>query len=286
MRLYEMNADLYKVDGGAFFGVVPRSSWAKVYPPDDVNRVTIATRSLLVETGNRRILIDTGMGNKQNSRFFSYHNRHGEHALINSLEKEGFSADDITDVLLTHLHFDHSGGAINQLEDGRLTPAFKNATYWSNEKQWKWALHANERETHSFIPENIHPIEASGQLSFLSDDECLIPELKVEFVYGHTEALMIPHIQYKDTTLVFVTDLIPSVAHMSLPYVMAYDIRPLETMREKKDLLRRAIDGRYVFFFQHDAMVECCTVRAGEKQVQAEEVFALKELDEITSVKV
>ena len=271
------------------FGVVPKSLWSKRHPPDENNLCTWAMRCLLVENNGRLILIDNGMGDKQDDKFFGHYQPHGDDTLEGSLKKHGFSTDDITDVLLTHLHFDHCGGSIKRkiIGDG-FEPTFRNARYWSNEYHWEWAIHPNDREKASFLKENILPIEASGQLEFVdigrrSNEENVyvrnvLPQIDVFLVNGHTDAMMIPHIKYKGRTIVFMADLLPSVNHIPLPWVMAYDTRPLLTLAEKRDMLKVAADNDFVLFFEHDPQVECATVEHTEKGVRLKETFKLSDL--------
>lgn len=242
MNLYTVNCGHFKLDGGAMFGVVPKSIWNELNPADENNMCSWATRSLLIETGNRLILVDCGMGDKQSEKFFGYYYLHGSDNLDRSLAANGFHRDDITDVFLTHLHFDHCGGAIKK-EDDKLVPAFKNAVYWSNEAHWNWAMYPNPREKASFLKENILPIQESGRLKFIDDitsdavqfDTALFLEnVSIRFANGHTDAMMLPQVQYKEKTIVFMADLLPSPGHIPLPYVMAYDTRPLITMTEKE----------------------------------------------------
>ena len=232
MNLYTIDTGLFKLDGGAMFGVVPKSMWQKLNPPDENNMCSWALRCLLVEDGDRLILIDTGMGNKQDDKFFGHYYLHGDDTLDKSLAKHGFSKDDITDVFLTHLHFDHCGGSIIR-EGEKLRPAFNNAIYWSNEQHWGWAVNPNDREKASFLKDNILPIQESGQLQFIetADDIAFSENIKIRFAYGHTDAMMLPQISYRGKTIVYVADLLPSVAHIPLPYIMAYDMFPLQTLK-------------------------------------------------------
>jgi len=285
VKLYPINAGNFKLDGGAMFGVVPKSLWTRTNPADENNMINMATRCLLVEDGDRLILIDNGMGNKQSDKFFGYYYLYGDDSLEKSLKSVGFSADDITDVFLSHLHFDHCGGSINWNADRTgYEPAFKNATYWSNELHWKWASEPNIREKASFLKENINPIEHSGQLKFLNiannDELCEgpVPDFSLLTVNGHTESMMLPHITYKDQTVVFVADLVPTHGHIPLPYVMGYDTRPLLTMEEKASFLKRAADEKYILFFEHDPDIECCTVYHTEKGVRLKEKLRLQDL--------
>lgn len=261
------------------FGVVPKSIWNRINPADDNNMCSWALRCLLIEDGNRLILIDNGMGDKQDQKFFGYYYLHGNDSLEGSLKKLGFGIDDITDVVLTHLHFDHCGGSIKYNSDRtKLEPAFKNATYYSNEKHWQWATHPNLREKASFLKENILPIQESGQLKFIDKNTELIPGLTFKEVNGHTEAMMLPLIKYKDTTVAYMADLVPSAGHLPLPYVMAYDMRPLETLKEKEIILNEAADNNWTLFFEHDPSIECVTLEKTEKGVRKKEALKLSEL--------
>lgn len=279
MRLFSINAGHFKLDGGAMFGVVPKSMWQKLNPPDENNMCSWAMRCLLIEDEDRLILIDNGMGNKQDEKFFGHYYLHGEDSLEKSLSKNGFSKDDITDVFLSHLHFDHCGGSIERDGDN-LVPAFKNAIYWSNEKHWQWATQPNDREKASFLKENILPIKDSGRLKFIEtkDNLSFSPNIKVRFMYGHTEAMMLPQIKYKKRTIVFMADLLPSVAHIPVPYVMAYDTRPLETLKEKKLFLTEAEQNNYILFFEHDPQIECCNLQLTEKGIRSKDSFMLSEM--------
>jgi glyoxylase-like metal-dependent hydrolase (beta-lactamase superfamily II) len=278
MKLHSINTGLFKLDGGAMFGVVPKSIWSRTNPADDKNLCTWAMRSLLIEDGDRLILIDTGIGDKQSDKFFGYYYLHGDDSLDKSLAAKGFSRDDITDVFLTHLHFDHCGGAIvRNAKTGLLEPAFKNAKFWSNELHWKWATEPNSREKASFLAENILPIHESGQLNHIARGNGLVhdtfPNISVLFVDGHTESQMLPIIKYKDKTIVFVADLLPSVSHIPLAYVIGYDTRPLLTMAEKEPFLKQAADENWILFFEHDAYHEACTVHHTEKGVRVDTTF-------------
>ena len=275
MNLQVVHAGFLRLDGGAMFGVVPKTMWGKILSPDDQNRCTWAMRCLLVEEGNRRMLIDTGMGRKQDDRFRSHYAPEGPD-ILESLSALGLAPEDITDVLLTHLHFDHAGGAVIR-QGNQLLPAFPKATYWSHRDHWQWAVHPSPKDRGSFLTENFLPIEASGQLQFADAGQEIIPGVRVELAFGHTEAMMIPHIRYKDRTLVYLADLQPSVAHFPLPWVMAYDIRPLVTMQERIVFLENAVEQDYLFFFEHDAVHECCSLKRTERGVTADQIFSLKE---------
>lgn len=286
MKLYTIDTGLFKLDGGAMFGVVPKSIWNKLNPADENNMCTWAMRCLLVEMSDRLILIDNGIGNKQDAKFFSYYHLHGKETLEKSLKKYGFSPDDITDMFLTHLHFDHCGGSIKYNKDRtKLEPVFKNAVYWSNKDHWIWATEPNRREKASFLQENILPIEKSGQLKFvnmpgfyaiLAETE-LFPDFNVIFSKGHTDGMMHPMIRHKGKTIVYVSDMIPSSAHIPVPYVMGYDTRPMYTMEEKEVFLEKAVREDYILYFEHDPVVECCTLQQMGKGIRIKETFTLKE---------
>lgn len=279
MKLYTIDTGFFKLDGGAMFGVVPKSIWNKLNPADENNLCSWAMRCLLIEDGNRLILIDNGIGDKQDDKFFSHYYLHGDATLDKSLAQHGFHRDDITDVLLTHLHFDHCGGSIIRSGD-RLLPAFKNATYWSNEDHWKWATQPNDREKASFLKENILPIQESGQLKFVVQEEGVkfTDQIQIRFAHGHTDAMMLPQVRYKDKTIVYMADLLPSTGHIPLPYVMAYDMFPLTTLKEKKRFLEEAQQQQYILFLEHDPLHECCTLQQTERGVRVGETFSLREI--------
>lgn len=271
------------LDGGAMFGVVPKTLWSKTNPADENNMCNWSMRSMLIEDGDRLILIDTGIGDKQSEKFFSHYYMSGNDSLSGNLAALGFSKDDVTDVFLTHLHFDHCGGAIQWNKDRTgFEPVFKNAVYWSTEKHWEWATVPNAREKASFLSENILPIQESGQLKFVNRvgdyTENVFPGFDVLFVDGHTESMMVPHIQYEDKTLVFMADLLPSTGHIPLPYVMGYDTRPLLTLSEKEKFLNIAATKEFVLFLEHDSVNECCTLQHTEKGVRLKETFGFNEL--------
>ena len=275
MRLHVIDTGFFKLDGGAMFGVVPKQLWQKTNPADELNLCTWAMRCLLVEDGNRLTLIDTGIGGKQSEKFFSHYHLKDTLTIDQSLALKGFHRNDITDVLLTHLHFDHCGGSIeyNSTRE-HFQPAFPNAKFWSNENHWKWATEPNPREKASFLSENILPIQESGQLNFIERVNNVSPTplgFDVLFVDGHTDSMMIPQINYMGKTVVFMADLLPSVGHIPLPYVMGYDTRPLLTMSEKEHFLNTAADNGYVLFFEHDSVNECCTLQHTEKGVRLKE---------------
>jgi glyoxylase-like metal-dependent hydrolase (beta-lactamase superfamily II) len=261
------------------FGVVPKSIWQKLQPPDEKNLCSWAMRCLLVEDGGRLILIDNGIGNKQDAKFMGYYYLHGDQSLDTSLAKHGFNRNDITDVFLSHLHFDHCGGSIVR-ENDKLVPAFKNAVYWSNLRHWEWAVMPNEREKASFLKENILPIQESGQLKFIEpvDGSVFTENIRVRLVHGHTDAMMLPQINYNGKTVVFMADLLPSVSHIPLPYVMAYDMFPLTTLQEKKAFLTEALEKNYTLFFEHDPKIECCTLQMTDRGIREGEKFGIDDL--------
>lgn len=278
MKLHVINTGFFKLDGGAMFGVVPKSIWNKLNPADENNMCNWAMRCLLVEHENRRILIDTGIGDKQDAKFLSHYYLHGEDSLEKSLHKASFSFEDITDVFHTHLHFDHCGGAIKYNEDRtKLVPAFPNAIYWSSKEHWELATKPNAREKASFLKENILPMQESGKLRFI-EKESPFAGIELLFAEGHTDNQMIPFIKYKDKTVVFAADLLPSVWHIPMPYVMAYDTRPLVTMKEKEEFLNRAADEKLILFLEHDPVHECCTVVKTDKGVRLDKTFSLTEI--------
>ncbi|WP_100342850.1 MBL fold metallo-hydrolase [Mucilaginibacter auburnensis] len=278
-KLYTIDTGTFKLDGGAMFGVVPKTIWSKTNPADENNLCTWAMRCLLIEEGNRLILVDTGMGNKQSDKFFSFYYPDRSNTLDSSLAAHGFHRDDITDVFLTHLHFDHVGGAVERIGE-TLTPTFKNATYWSNAQHWDWAINPNEREKASFLKENILPIQDSGQLKFIDgkDGVTFTDHVKVRFVYGHTEAQMLPQINYKGRQMLYMADLIPSIGHLPLAYVMGYDMFPMKTLNEKKAILNEALENNYILYFEHDSVNECCTLKNTDKGIRADEIFRLSEV--------
>jgi glyoxylase-like metal-dependent hydrolase (beta-lactamase superfamily II) len=279
MKLYTIETGNFKLDGGAMFGVVPKSIWNKLNPADDNNMCNWAMRCLLVEDGNRLVLIDNGLGDKQDSKFFSYYFLNGTASLQSSLKKNGFTEDDITDVFLTHLHFDHCGGSVkwNSKKDG-YECTFKNAVYWSNDRHWEWATKPNAREKASFLKENIIPIQENGQLKFLKEGDKLWDNFNVRFVNGHTEAMMLPVINYNGQQIIYCADLIPSAGHLPVSYVMAYDTRPLITLEEKTSFMKDAQANNAVFFFEHDLNIECCSIQQTDRGTRVKETFPLSEL--------
>ncbi|MEC7755842.1 MAG: MBL fold metallo-hydrolase [Bacteroidota bacterium] len=281
MNLHVINTGFFKLDGGAMFGVVPKSLWSRTNPADEKNLCTWAMRCLLIEDGDQLILIDNGIGNKQDARFFSHYYLHGEASLDGSLKKAGFDRSDVTDMFLTHLHFDHCGGGVDYVGNDRekLELHFPNAKYWSNQDHWKWATQPNAREKASFLKENIIPMQESGHLHFVPlNGRAAFQQFEVLTVDGHTDKQMIPKIKYKDHTIVFMADLLPSVGHIPLPYVMGYDTRPLLTLDEKEKFLNEAADQGYILFLEHDPVNECCTVKHTEKGVRLDKTFSLKEI--------
>ena len=284
MKLYPIETGNFKLDGGAMFGVVPKTIWNKTNPADENNLIDIAARCLLIEDGNKLILIDTGMGNKQSEKFFGYYSLWGSHSMDKSLAKYGFHRDDVTDVFMTHLHFDHCGGSVQWNKDKTgYEPAFKNAKFWSNENHWEWATKPNVREKASFLSENILPMQESGQLNFIQraeGDYLAQSELGfgIFFADGHTEKQMLPHIQYKDKTIVFCADLLATAGHIPVPYVMGYDTRPLLTMPEKEKFLNSAAENNHYLFLEHDAHNEIITVQKTEKGVRLKERFTCEEI--------
>ena len=276
MNLQTLDTGLFKLDGGAMFGVVPKPLWQKLNPADDQNRCTWAMRCLLYEQNNRLLLVDTGIGNKQDAKFFGHYDLHGDANLLDSIHKAGYSEADITDVLLTHLHFDHVGGAVRRDGD-QLTPVFTNATYWTHPMHWHWATHPNPREKASFLTENIMPLQDSGQLTFLTENPFPYTDINFRYVDGHTEKMALPLFQISGRTVAYMADLIPSSAHVPLPYVMSYDVRPLLTMDEKIKVLQQAAQENWILVFEHDPIIEAATVEMTEKGVRIKEKGNLSE---------
>jgi glyoxylase-like metal-dependent hydrolase (beta-lactamase superfamily II) len=279
MKIYPVQTGNFKLDGGAMFGVVPKVIWQKTNPADSNNMIEMGMRSLLIEDGQRLILIDTGMGNKQSDKFFGYYYQFGNFSLDTSLASFGFHRDDITDVFLTHLHFDHCGGSIQWNKDKTgYEPAFKNANFWSNQEHWNWAVHPNPREKASFLKENILPIQESGQLRFITENPLQQVGFDVLKMDGHTEKQMLPKISYQGKTIVFMADLLPTIGHIPVPYVMGYDTRPLLTIKEKEAFLTEAADNQYFLFLEHDAYSEICTVQHTSKGVRLKETYKFKDI--------
>ena len=279
MKIYPIQTGNFKLDGGAMFGVVPKSIWQKTNPADSNNMIDMGMRSLLIEDGNKLTLIDTGMGNKQSDKFFGYYYQFGDFSLDTSLASYGFHRDDITDVFLTHLHFDHCGGSIqwNKNQTG-YEPAFKNAKFWSNQEHWNWATNPNPREKASFLDENILPIQESGQLNFISENSFQQVGFDVLKMDGHTEKQMLPKVFYQGKTIIFMADLLPTKGHIPVPYVMGYDTRPLVTIKEKEAFLSEAADNEYFLFLEHDAYSEICTVQHTNKGVRLKETHKFKDI--------
>jgi glyoxylase-like metal-dependent hydrolase (beta-lactamase superfamily II) len=278
MKLHVIDTGLFKLDGGAMFGVVPKSIWQKTNPADEINLCTWAMRCLLIEDGNQLILIDNGIGDKQDAKFYSHYYLHGDDSLIKSIRRAGFSEDDITDMFLTHLHFDHCGGGVKQVGD-KLELVFKNAAYWSNADHWRWATEPNPREKASFLHENIIPMQESGHLKFIDVSQpSPFSQFNIFFASGHTDKMMIPKIRYKGRTICYMADLLPSIGHIPLPYVMGYDTRPLITLAEKELFMNEAADNQYILFFEHDANNQCCTVKRTERGVRVDQTFSLSEV--------
>jgi len=277
MNLYPVETGNFKLDGGAMFGVVPKVIWNKTNPADNNNMCNWAMRSLLIEDADRLILIDTGIGDKQSEKFFSHFHLNGNDTLQASLKKLGFTTDDITDVLLTHLHFDPVGGAVIR-NDEKYKLTFPNAKYWSNQQHWNWAIEPNLREKASFLKENMLPIQELGHLNFIKSGDELGKDIKLLMVNGHTESQMIPIVNYKGRNIVFCADLIPSVGHLKVPYIPSFDTRPLLSMNEKHSFLEEAVQNDYILFFEHDAYHECCTLKQGERGVKLDRTFKFSDL--------
>lgn len=276
MKLYSIETGNFKLDGGAMFGVVPKVLWQKKYPADENNLCDWALRCLLIVTDDRKILVDAGIGDKQDENFLRHYYLHGESTLENSIRKCGFSFDDITDVIITHLHFDHCGGCVTYSEDkSKLEPVFKNALYWVSKQQWDWAMKPNRRERASYLKENILPIKENGKLRLVEEDTELYPGVSVRLFNGHTDGMVIPFVNYNDSTVAYMADLLPCTVHIPIPYVMSYDVRPLLTMTEKEAFLNEAAEKDYTLFFEHDIFNECCTVKHSEKGVRVKDTFDL-----------
>ncbi len=268
MKVHPVETGFFKLDGGAMFGIVPKQLWQKLTPPDEKNLCTWAMRCLFIETDDRKILVDTGIGDKQDAKFYSHFHPHGEDSLLGSLDNLGVGPEAITDVLLTHLHFDHVGGAVKRNPDGQLVPTFPNATYWTHKKHYDWARKPNPREAASFLPENFIPLEEAGVLQFIDageEDYEWLPGLHVRLVYGHTEAMMVLLIHTAGKTMVYCADVMPSTFHLGMPYVMGYDLRPLETLKEKKRILEDALELQQLLIFEHDPVTPSCLLTKNEK---------------------
>ncbi len=279
MKLHVINTGYFKLDGGAMFGVVPKSLWQKTNPADERNLCNWAMRCLLIEDGDKLFLIDNGIGDKQDAKFFSHYFLNGIETLEDSIQKAGFALTDVTDMFLTHLHFDHCGGGVRYDTNGIPELTFKKANYWSNADHWKWATKPNAREKASFMKENILPMEESGNLKFVDPDlDSPFPQFNIFYASGHTDKMMIPRIRYKDKVICFMADLLPSTGHIPLPYVMGYDTRPLITLDEKNRFLNEAADNQYILFLEHDPVNECCTVMHTEKGVRMDKTFRLSEV--------
>lgn len=279
MKLFPVIAEHFMMDGGACFGVVPKSVWQKLIPANENNMIKLSSRCVLADTGSRLVLFDTGMGNKQSDKFFSYFFRFGSENLQNSFERLGYSFDQVTDVVLTHLHFDHVGGALNKGKNGEgFEPVFANATYYVSKAQWDWALDPNPREKASFLPENYLPLFESGRLEFIHGPGEFLPGIELELKNGHTRGLIVPAFDYKGQKVVFATDFIAMVHHIPLAYVPGFDIEPLESMKEKNEFLERAVDNGYVLFFQHDYYNECCTLKRTTRGVGLNDIFKISDL--------
>ena len=278
MKLHVIDTGLFKLDGGAMFGVVPKTLWSKVYPADENNLCNWAMRCLLIVDGHRKVLIDDGIGDKQDWNFLRHYYLNGEDTLEGSLARLGYSREDITDVILTHLHFDHCGGSViwNRDRTG-YELAFPNATYWTSRQQYNWAIEPNRREVVSFLKENILPIEESGHLQLIEEEGEIIPNITAKIYSGHTEGQVIPHIKYNGRTVVFMADLLPSTAHIPMPWIMGYDTRPLETFKDKERFYKEALENDYILFLEHDLYHECCNLQMTEKGVRLKETFTLEE---------
>ncbi len=279
MKLYSLICDKFKLDGGACFGVVPKSIWQKQYPPDENNMIDIVTRSMLIETDDRKILIDTGMGRKQDEKYFSYFYLSDKYNLEESLSAIGFKPEDITDVIFTHLHFDHCGGAVKHNADKTsLELTFKNAIYWCSTAQWEWATKPNAREKASYFKDNFMPVYESGKLQFINEEKELYKDIYLKIVNGHTDGQMLPMIKYKDKTIVYMADFIAALGNIPIPYIPSFDTRPLISMKEKEDFLNEAVSNNYILFFEHDIYNECCTLQKIEKRISHKEIFLLKDI--------
>ena len=281
MKLYSIETGNLKLDGGTMFGVVPKALWSKVYPCDKDNLCNWAMRCLLMVDEDRRVLIDNGIGDKQDWKFLKHFYLNGEDTLESSLAKYGYSKEDITDVILTHLHFDHCGGSVVWNKDRTgYEPAFPNATYFVSYQQYQWAVQPNRRESPSYLKENILPLEESGQLTLIEEEGEILPNISVKLYHGHTEGQILPQINYMGKTVVFMADLLPSAAHIPMSWIMAYDTRPLETLLDNERFFNEAIQNNYILFFEHDLYNECCTLKVTEKGVGVGDVFELQHISE------
>lgn len=278
MKIHKIDTGNFKLDGGAMFGVVPKSLWNKVYPADENNMCNLSLRLLLVEEGERKILFDTGVGNKQDKKFFSYYYLNGTDTFEESLEKASVTKEQITDVVLSHLHFDHCGGAVEYNESRKLVPAFKNAVYWCSSKQWEWAIKPNQREKASYLKENIMPLQEHGKLKFFEDNFNLTPSIKIKLFNGHTDGLAVSFIKYNDKTIIYVADLIPTAAHIPSSWVCGFDTKPLISFEERDRFLLEAYQNNFILFFEHDIYTECCTLQKTEKGIRMKEAFTLSDI--------
>jgi glyoxylase-like metal-dependent hydrolase (beta-lactamase superfamily II) len=277
MEIYSIPTGNLKLDGGAMFGVVPKSLWGKLYPSDENNLCNWAMRCLLIVDGDRKILVDSGVGDKQSEKYLGHFHLNGDDTLEKSLAKHGFSPDDITDHILTHLHFDHVGGSVKYNAAGELEPTFKNATYWVTKAQWEWATNPNKREKASFLTENIIPIMEKGNLKLIEKEEEILPNVEAKIFNGHTDGQLIPHIKYQGKTIAFMGDLIPSTAHIGMPYIAAYDTKPLESLKDKQRFYKEAVENDYILFFEHDLYNECCNLKETERGTKLKDTFSLQD---------
>ncbi len=278
MKLYKIETGNFKLDGGAMFGVIPKSIWNKVYPADENNLCNFSMRCLLVETEDRKILIDTGIGSKQSEKFFSYYYLNGDDSLESSLRSLHIEPEEITDVLLTHLHFDHCGGAVKQDSNGKYLLTFNNAIYWVSQQQWQWAMMPNQREKASFLKENFEPIEKEGKLRFIFKEGPFARNINIRLYNGHTQGLIVPFIQFNSYTLVYITDLIPTTAHIPASWVCGFDIQPLISMEERNKFLTEALSNNYILVFEHDINIECCTLKMTEKGIRMDKSYTFEEI--------
>lgn len=278
MKLFPVHISNFMLDGGAMFGVVPKILWKKQYPCDENNYCSWALRSLVYDNGKQRIMVDNGYGDKQDEKFFSFVHLHGGFGLEGALEKYGYKPEDITDMVISHLHYDHCGGGVKNSTTGTgFEMVFPNATYWVSKQQWEWAMNPNKREATAYLEENILPMQESGQLKFIEENIELYPGFNVRLYNGHTEGQIIPFISYQGKTVVYMADLIPSSAHINLAWNMSYDVQPLITLKEKEQFLKEAYENDYILFLEHDAYNECCTIEKTKKGYRAKETFTLEE---------